>query len=80
MGVHKLESTILTLPHGGDKLINVVIHGVMRKFEFGSDVFLQNCLICLFLRCGCLEFARQMFDRMPERDVVSCNAMMAGYV
>ncbi|PSS11821.1 Pentatricopeptide repeat-containing protein [Actinidia chinensis var. chinensis] len=56
------------------------IHGLMRKFEFGSDVFLQNCLIGWYLRCGCVGFARQVFDRMPERDSVSFNSMIDGYV
>ncbi|THG03736.1 pentatricopeptide repeat-containing protein At2g45350, chloroplastic [Camellia sinensis] len=56
------------------------IHGLMKKFEIGSDVFLQNCLICLYLRCGCLEFARQVFDRMPNRDSVTFNSMIDGYV
>ncbi|KAM7512083.1 hypothetical protein LguiB_010958 [Lonicera macranthoides] len=58
------------------------IHGLMRKFGIGigDNVFLQNCLICMYVRCGCVEFARQVFDRMPERDSVSFNSMIDGYV
>lgn len=56
------------------------IHGLMRKFGIGFDLFLQNCLICLYGRCGCVDFARQMFDKMLERDSVSFNSMIDGYV
>lgn len=56
------------------------IHGLLRKLEIGSELYLQNCLISLYVKCGCVEFARQMFDRMPERDSVSYNAMIDGYV
>ncbi|RZC18845.1 Pentatricopeptide repeat-containing protein, chloroplastic [Glycine soja] len=56
------------------------VYGLLWKMNFGSDVFLQNCLIGLFVRCGCVELARQLFDRMADRDVVSYNSMIDGYV
>ncbi|XP_057455354.1 pentatricopeptide repeat-containing protein At2g45350, chloroplastic [Lotus japonicus] len=56
------------------------VHGLLCKTDIVSDVFLQNCLVSLFVRCGCVEFARQVFDRMPERDSVSYNSMIDGYV
>lgn len=56
------------------------IHGFLRKTGLWSDLFLQNCLIGLYLKCGCLGFARQMFDRMLQRDSVSYNSMIDGYV
>ncbi|KAL1223603.1 Pentatricopeptide repeat-containing protein [Cardamine amara subsp. amara] len=56
------------------------IHGFLRKTGIWSDLFLQNCLIGLYLKCGCLGFARQIFDRMPQRDSVSYNSMIDGYV
>lgn len=54
--------------------------GLLCKTDIGSDVFLQNCLIGLFVRCGCVEVAQQLFDRMPDRDSVSYNSMVDGYV
>ncbi|MED6173947.1 hypothetical protein PIB30_064461 [Stylosanthes scabra] len=56
------------------------VYGLLSKTYLCSDVFLQNCLVGLFVRCGCVEFARQVFDRMPERDTVSYNSMIDGYV
>ncbi|KAL4621639.1 hypothetical protein ACB092_06G243700 [Castanea dentata] len=56
------------------------IHGLLKKMEFGLDVFLQNCVIWWYLRSGFVEIARQVFDRMPKRDSVSYNSMIDGYV
>lgn len=56
------------------------IHGFLIKTGTWSDLFLQNCLIGLYIKCGCLGFARQVFDRMPQRDSVSYNSMIDGYV
>lgn len=56
------------------------IHGLLRKMGIGSDLYLQNGLVSWYWRCGSVEFARQMFDRMPKRDSVSYNSMIDGYV
>ncbi|XP_050236636.1 pentatricopeptide repeat-containing protein At2g45350, chloroplastic [Mercurialis annua] len=56
------------------------VHGLLRKLEFGSDLFLQNCLIALYIRCKCIGNARQVFDKMRRRDSVSYNSMIDGYV
>lgn len=56
------------------------IHGLLLKCEIGSNLFLQNCLICLYLKCGYFSSARQVFDRMLEKDSVSFNSMIDGCV
>ncbi|CAH8320061.1 unnamed protein product [Eruca vesicaria subsp. sativa] len=55
------------------------IHGFLIKSGAWSDLFLQNCLIGLYIKCGFLGFSRQVFDRMPQRDSVSYNSMIDGY-
>lgn len=56
------------------------VHGLLRKLNFGSDLFLQNCLLSLYLRCGFIGYACQLFDSMSSRDSVSYNAMIDGYI
>jgi pentatricopeptide repeat protein len=43
------------------------------------DVFVGSALVDMYAKCGSLEDARQLFDKMPQRNVVSWNVMIAGY-
>ncbi|WOL05231.1 hypothetical protein Cni_G13958 [Canna indica] len=45
-----------------------------------SHLYLQNCLIAFYSKCGLPEMARQVFDRVLERDTISWNSMIDGYV
>ncbi|KAL5839271.1 hypothetical protein ACOSQ3_011978 [Xanthoceras sorbifolium] len=56
------------------------IHGHVLKIGIGCDLFIQNTLIHLYGKTGCIETARNVLDRMPERDVVSWNALLSAYV
>eukprot|EP01018_Ginkgo_biloba_P030316 Gb_23088 [translate_table: standard] len=55
------------------------IHNYIIKNGFDSDVFVRSALIDMYAKCGNVEIARQEFDKLSERDVVSWNAMIAGY-
>ncbi|PIA51679.1 hypothetical protein AQUCO_01100502v1 [Aquilegia coerulea] len=55
------------------------VQSLIQKRDLRLNVFLQNSLINLYLKCGCLEYARLLFDKMLKRDVVSWNLMINGY-
>ncbi|CAN6459147.1 unnamed protein product [Victoria cruziana] len=44
-----------------------------------SGVFMDNQFINLYMKCGKPSSARQVFDEMPKRNLVSWNAMISGY-
>lgn len=57
------------------------VHGhVMKASVLGFDSFIYNTLIHMYANCGCFEVARNLLDRMPERDVISWNAILSAYV
>ena len=51
-----------------------------REFGFESDVFVGNGLVDMYAKCGFIEDACQVFDRMCRRNFVSWNAMIFGYM
>eukprot|EP01018_Ginkgo_biloba_P036697 Gb_40434 [translate_table: standard] len=56
------------------------IHNQVLRRGFESDVFVGTALIDMYSKCGKVELARHVFDKMSNRNVVSWNAMIAGYV
>ncbi|KAG8056021.1 hypothetical protein GUJ93_ZPchr0001g32449 [Zizania palustris] len=55
------------------------LHGLSAKTPFAGDVFVGSALLDMYAKCGHLADARQLFDEMPERNVVSWSALICGY-
>ncbi|PRQ35096.1 putative tetratricopeptide-like helical domain, DYW domain-containing protein [Rosa chinensis] len=53
-----------------------LLHGYVEKLGFRSNLFLMNMILNLYALCGEIRDARLMFDKMPQRDVVTWNIMM----
>ncbi|XP_059066767.1 pentatricopeptide repeat-containing protein At3g12770-like isoform X2 [Cryptomeria japonica] len=55
------------------------IHGYIINMGFEADVLVGTALVDMYVKCGSVEMARQLFDKMSKKDVVSWSAMIAGY-
>ncbi|KAI3900109.1 hypothetical protein MKW98_001009 [Papaver atlanticum] len=55
------------------------IHGKVIISGLNPDSYLWICLVNMYVKCGNLKLAHRLFDEMPERDVVSFTALIAGY-
>ncbi|XP_057816041.2 pentatricopeptide repeat-containing protein At4g02750 [Cryptomeria japonica] len=55
------------------------LQGYATQMGLQRDVFVGSALVSMYAKCGCIDNAREMFDEVPARDVVSWNAMIAGY-
>ncbi|CAA7056023.1 unnamed protein product [Microthlaspi erraticum] len=55
------------------------IHGYIERKKLIPNMLLENALIDMYAKCGCLERARDVFEKMKSRDVVSWTAMISAY-
>ncbi|XP_059460468.1 putative pentatricopeptide repeat-containing protein At3g15130 [Corylus avellana] len=55
-------------------------HGAVVKVGLGLDLMLNNDLIDMYGKCGRIDLACAVFDRMLERNVVSWTSLMCGYL
>ncbi|KAF2302429.1 hypothetical protein GH714_036302 [Hevea brasiliensis] len=54
---------------------------LLRKFDdnVAMDVLVNNCLVDMYCKCGALDIALQVFERMDRRDLTSWNSMILGF-
>ncbi|WOL03428.1 hypothetical protein Cni_G12148 [Canna indica] len=57
---------------------SVFQHMLETGFEF--DQYMMNRVLVMHLKCGLMVDARELFDEMPERDIVSWSIMISGLV
>ncbi|CAM8880127.1 unnamed protein product [Rhodiola kirilowii] len=57
-----------------------VVHGLLEKLGLRSNLFLMNAILNLYGICGAIGDAGMVFDKMPERDVVTWNTRIAQLV
>ncbi|KAH1130080.1 hypothetical protein J1N35_001458 [Gossypium stocksii] len=54
-------------------------YAVVLKSRLQTNVFVNNSLLDMYTKCGCIEEAKNLFDNMPERTVASWTSMISGY-
>ncbi|XP_028801687.1 pentatricopeptide repeat-containing protein At5g16860-like [Neltuma alba] len=55
------------------------IHGFAIRSGLVDDVFVGNAMVDMYAKCGKMDEASKVFERMKAKDVVSWNAMVTGY-
>ncbi|KAI3867096.1 hypothetical protein MKX03_028247 [Papaver bracteatum] len=64
----------------GDLSFGKLLEGLVEEKGFELNTFVGSSLINMFGKCGDLESARRIFDRMPvKKDSIPWNAMITGY-
>ncbi|CAJ1967497.1 unnamed protein product [Sphenostylis stenocarpa] len=55
------------------------IHSLIIKLNYESHVYVGSSLLDMYAKDGKIHEARGIFECLPERDVVSCTAIISGY-
>lgn len=83
LGIAANFNAYATLLHGCAKIKALaegkLVHAHMIMTRFDLNFFVENHLLNMYAKCGELEDARQVFDQMPVRNVVSWTAAITGY-
>ncbi|CAH8353112.1 unnamed protein product [Eruca vesicaria subsp. sativa] len=66
-------SSSRSLPHGRK------IHDQISKSDCKHDTVLNNHILSMYGKCGSLREAREVFDFMPQRNLVSYTSVITGY-
>ncbi|OVA12914.1 Pentatricopeptide repeat [Macleaya cordata] len=60
--------------------IGKCVHGQSLKMGLEFDLYVGTSLIDMYVKCGEINDAHKLFNKMSVRDVSSWNALIAGYM
>ncbi|CAL2249528.1 unnamed protein product [Prunus armeniaca] len=74
-----MRSAILACAQVGSVGLARWMDDYISKTEYINHVFVNTALIDMYAKCGSVDYARMVFDRTPNKDVVVWSAMIVGY-
>ncbi|XP_024528531.1 pentatricopeptide repeat-containing protein At3g24000, mitochondrial-like [Selaginella moellendorffii] len=55
------------------------IEAQVRGAGLGTNLVVANALVDFYGKCGCMEDAREVFELIPRKDLVSWSSLVTGY-
>ncbi|KAL7599338.1 hypothetical protein Lser_V15G22197 [Lactuca serriola] len=56
-----------------------LIHSLAIKSCIDGNIFVGSALVDMYAKCGNIEDCEKVFDEMPERNLITWNALLSGY-
>ncbi|KAG6502339.1 hypothetical protein ZIOFF_042231 [Zingiber officinale] len=64
----------------GDVSLGMWLEELVGEYGLVLNSFLGSSMIDMYGKCGDLDSARRVFDRLAKKDLVAWNAMITGYI
>nr|GMD41475.1 putative pentatricopeptide repeat-containing protein At3g11460 [Ipomoea batatas] len=58
--------------------VGMSLHSMNIKCGLDTVLAVLNCLLTMYVKCGSIELARKLFDHIPEKGLITWNAMITG--
>ncbi|KAJ9190330.1 hypothetical protein P3X46_001546 [Hevea brasiliensis] len=55
------------------------IHGHVIRALMDNNILVENGLVNMYTKCGCLREGYMVFEKIEKRDLISWNSMITGY-
>ncbi|WJX09795.1 choline-phosphate cytidylyltransferase [Trifolium repens] len=75
-----LSSILMACSRSARLLEGKFVHGYIIRNRIHPDVFINSSLMDLYIKCGKVESAENIFKLIPKTTAVSWNVMISGYV
>ncbi|GMH19656.1 hypothetical protein Nepgr_021497 [Nepenthes gracilis] len=63
-----------------DLVFGMEVHQLVLENDIEMDITVCNSVIGLYAKCGSLDYARELFETMSEKDEISYGCLMTGYM
>ncbi|KAF7120520.1 hypothetical protein RHSIM_Rhsim13G0077500 [Rhododendron simsii] len=60
--------------------LGIQLHSAVIRMGFRSNVYINSALVDMYGKCGVISSCQQVFDEMPNRNVVAWNSLMSAYI
>lgn len=73
-------SVLQACAQSNDLALGMDVHRLVVEDKIEIDLSLCNALITLYAKCGSLDYARELFDNMSEKDEITYGTIISGYM
>ncbi|CAJ1968418.1 unnamed protein product [Sphenostylis stenocarpa] len=63
-----------------DRAFGREVHRLVKESGIEIDVSLSNAVVAMYAKCGSLDYARELFEEMRDKDEVTYGAIISGYM
>ncbi|XP_050237186.1 pentatricopeptide repeat-containing protein At1g14470 [Mercurialis annua] len=75
----KLDASLYPLVIKSSGRDGVMFYAHILKLGHQNDPYIRNVMLDVYVKHCPIEFAKKLFDEMPERSVADWNSMISGY-